>query len=79
MSARVTGLLGALSVLQSSPLALAHGGGLDSCGCHHDQNAGGHHCHRGVFGGQSFGSQEMLKIPDAKRNTPAAQNGEQKK
>jgi len=33
---------------------LAHGGGLDRSGCHHDRTAGGHHCHRGTLtGGQA--------------------------
>jgi hypothetical protein len=27
--------------------ALAHGGGLDKHGCHHDRKRGGYHCHRG--------------------------------
>ena len=26
----------------------AHGGGLDSSGCHHDRKRGGYHCHRGL-------------------------------
>jgi len=25
---------------------LAHGGGLDANGCHHDRKNGGYHCHR---------------------------------
>lgn len=36
--------------------ALAHGGGLDSMGCHHNRKAGGYHCHRGPLARQSFGS-----------------------
>ncbi len=27
-------------------MAFAHGGGLDSAGCHHDRKNGGYHCHR---------------------------------
>lgn len=27
--------------------AYAHGGGLDSYGCHHNRKEGGYHCHRG--------------------------------
>ena len=38
--------------------AWAHGGGLDSLGCHHDRKAGGYHCHRGSLAGQYFGSQQ---------------------
>lgn len=26
-------------------IAAAHGGGLDSKGCHHDRKRGGYHCH----------------------------------
>lgn len=41
--------------------AFAHGGVLDSYGCHNDRKAGGYHCHRETFAGQSFGSKaEML-------------------
>ena len=38
--------------------ALAHGGGLDGQGCHHNRKAGGYHCHRGALAGQSFQSKE---------------------
>lgn len=41
--------------------AFAHGGGLDSYGCHNDRKNGGYHCHRGPLAGQAFSSkQEML-------------------
>ena len=36
--------------------ALAHGGGLDKQGCHHNRKAGGYHCHRGPLAGQAFSS-----------------------
>lgn len=36
-------LAGALLIW--SALALAHGGGTDSNGCHHDRKSGGYHCH----------------------------------
>jgi hypothetical protein len=53
--------------------AYPHGGGLDSYGCHHNRKAGGYHCHRGPFAGQSFASQEeMLKKISAEK--PAAMN-----
>ena len=43
--------------------ALAHGGGLDAYGCHHDRTRGGYHCHRGPLAGQSFGDRaEMLRM-----------------
>jgi hypothetical protein len=60
--------------------AYPHGGGLDTYGCHHNRKAGGYHCHRGPFSGQSFASQdEMLKNISAektaatKKNAPAKQ------
>lgn len=41
--------------------AFAHGGGLDSNGCHNDRKNGGYHCHRGPMAGNAFSSkQEML-------------------
>lgn len=30
-------------------LALAHGGGLDSHGCHHQRSIDGYHCHRSTW------------------------------
>jgi hypothetical protein len=40
---------------------LAHSGGLDGHGCHHDRNLGGYHCHKGPMAGKFFASkQEML-------------------
>jgi endonuclease YncB( thermonuclease family) len=36
--------------------ALAHGGGLDKQGCHHNRKEGGYHCHRGPQAGQAFSS-----------------------
>ena len=52
-------LLFSLTVLVPS-VAFPHGGGLDAYGCHHDRKAGGYHCHRGQFAGQSFASQEEM-------------------
>lgn len=34
----------------------AHGGGLDSMGCHHNRKQGGYHCHRGPLAGRYFDS-----------------------
>lgn len=39
-------------------IASAHGGGLDSLGCHHNRKLGGYHCHRGPLAGRSFASKE---------------------
>jgi hypothetical protein len=38
-------LIGVLVALMSASAALAHGGGLDRNGCHHDRKNGGYHCH----------------------------------
>jgi endonuclease YncB( thermonuclease family) len=47
--------------------ALAHGGGLDGLGCHHNRKAGGYHCHRGSMAGQHFRSKneavQQLRVP----------------
>ena len=54
--------LGGALMLLGSPDIAAHGGGLDSYGCHHNRKEGGYHCHRGSCADRSFGSQsEMLK------------------
>jgi hypothetical protein len=63
--------LGIVAICTWTTLAYAHGGGLDSYGCHHNRKAGGYHCHRGALAGQSFASQdEMLrKLGSDKRST----------
>ncbi len=33
-------------VLLLSAQAMAHSGGTDSSGCHHERRTGGYHCHR---------------------------------
>lgn len=39
-----------LFVISLAPTwAFAHGGGLDSAGCHHDRKHGGYHCHRAGY------------------------------
>ncbi|HXG52543.1 MAG TPA: YHYH domain-containing protein [candidate division Zixibacteria bacterium] len=58
------GLLALLFLVPAA--ARAHGGGLDTHGCHHDRKAGGYHCHRGPLAGRSFSSrEEMLKTREA--------------
>src|SRR6266850_840717 len=52
--------------LVSGSAALAHGGGLDSYGCHNNRKQGGYHCHRGPLAGQSFESKEQM-LKEAKR------------
>jgi len=50
-----------VTLLLVSP-ALAHSGGLDAYGCHHNRKLGGYHCHRGIFAGQEFPSKaDMLQ------------------
>lgn len=62
---------GAIATALLWPLpGLAHGGGLDSLGCHHDRKHGGYHCHRGPLAGKSFQSKEeavkaMQSLPPA--------------
>lgn len=49
----------------------AHGGGLDTHGCHHDRKNGGYHCHQGPLAGQYFASRsEMLSALEAKKQDP---------
>ena len=48
--------------------ASAHGGGLDSYGCHNNRKVGNYHCHRGEFAGKTFASKDaMLKALREKR------------
>jgi hypothetical protein len=62
----------ALAVIVFAPaLALAHGGGLDKYGCHHDKKAGDYHCHKGEHKGQSFKSQEEM-LASAKKDGKSA-------
>ncbi|HZW46552.1 MAG TPA: YHYH domain-containing protein [Microvirga sp.] len=42
MKAIIAGVLASLL----ATAVLAHGGGLDKNGCHHDRKKGGYHCHR---------------------------------
>lgn len=35
----------AIALLLASTFALAHSGGTDKNGCHHDRKTGGYHCH----------------------------------
>ncbi|TBW57462.1 HNH endonuclease [Marinobacter halodurans] len=53
--------------------ALAHGGGLDSHGCHRDSSAGNYHCHHGPLAGQSFPSKAVaLKVLSGSANKSGA-------
>lgn len=68
-SAVLTGIFFAL-VLTLSGEANAHGGGLNSEGCHNDRRNGGYHCHRG--GASSRSSRDRLQPvqPRALASTP---------
>ncbi|RZL04507.1 MAG: YHYH domain-containing protein [Rubrivivax sp.] len=39
-------LFAAMAVLFAVGSAMAHGGGLDKSGCHHNRKTGDYHCHR---------------------------------
>ena len=52
----LAGLLVGVLTFSSATPAYAHGGGLDSRGCHNDGKAGNYHCHQGTCAGQTFGS-----------------------
>ena len=60
-----------LSFLMLPSLAIAHGGGLDKQGCHHNKKQGGYHCHRGQLAGQDFSSKgEALNALQGSAETP---------
>jgi len=58
----------AAALFAASPEVDAHGGGLDSYGCHNNRKVGNYHCHRGEFEGRTFASKAaMLKALEEKR------------
>ena len=59
---RATLAIAVLALGVASSGALAHGGGLDANGCHHDRKRGGYHCHRG-----SDGTSTSPRPPDRPR------------
>ena len=64
-------LLSLTTVMLTAGPLLAHSGGLDIHGCHHDRINGGYHCHRGPLAGQSFASQqEMLAAQEVLNQEP---------
>ena len=64
-------LLSLSAVALTAGPGYAHGGGLDSHGCHHDRKNGGYHCHQGPLAGQSFASKrEMLAALEARNKPP---------
>ena len=63
-----------ISLLMLPSLAIAHGGGLDKQGCHHNRKQGGYHCHRGALAGQKFysKSQATNALQQTPEKAPAA-------
>jgi endonuclease YncB( thermonuclease family) len=69
----LTIIITAVLILLLPTDSMAHGGGLDVLGCHHDKKQGGYHCHRGQLAGQDFSSktkalkslQGGVEIPDS--------------
>ena len=41
----IAGICVAVLIAAFATVAFAHGGGLDSSGCHNDHKRGGYHCH----------------------------------
>ncbi len=41
---KIAAIVGVILALVAG-VAIAHGGGLDRNGCHHDRKNGGYHCH----------------------------------
>ena len=55
---------------------LAHGGGLDSHGCHNDRSAGDYHCHQGPLEGQSFTSKQAAMEQGPQSGQPASNSSD---
>jgi hypothetical protein len=67
----VAALVGFLCLMVPTS-GVAHSGGLDKIGCHHDRKKGGYHCHRGPLAGQAFSSkEEALKALEKKKQDEA--------
>ena len=65
-------------MLWSAADAWAHGGRLDTDGCHHHRTQEEYHCHRGPLKGDTFPTKDaMLKVleDEAEVNTPDASAG----
>ena len=54
----IAALVLCVSVSLAASEAIAHGGGLDPLGCHHNTKKGGYHCHRGPLADRSFDTQQ---------------------
>lgn len=61
----------------ASGAALAHGGGLNSEGCHNNRRTGDYHCHRGGGGdsGTAASARRADQEPRSQRAVPQRQPG----
>ena len=50
--------------------AMAHSGGLDAKGCHHDRKRGGYHCHRPQAQSQALASPYRANLAGAQGGQP---------
>jgi hypothetical protein len=67
----LVGLLSLSAIVLTMGPVLAHGGGLDAHGCHHDRKNGGYHCHQGPLSGKYFVSKsDMLTALEAMNQPP---------
>jgi len=62
MKTQIAILLSLFAVVLTAGPVLAHSGGLDTHGCHHDRKNGGYHCHRGPLAGHAFESQQEMLV-----------------
>lgn len=74
---RILALMGLL--LLAPPGVYAHGGGLDSLGCHNDRKAGNYHCHRGALAGRTFKNRAEAEkaLGEQRRQPPPPQASSQ--
>jgi hypothetical protein len=63
-----------LLVVALPGVSLAHSGGTDAYGCHHDRKNGGYHCHRSGQVAQAPKALKPLKAPKA-NDAPKASQG----
>lgn len=52
-------------------MAFAHGGGLDSAGCHHDRKNGGYHCHRAPDAAERHATANRAQATDDRQASTA--------
>jgi hypothetical protein len=67
-------LVAVLAVVSLPSVALAHSGGTDAYGCHHDRKNGGYHCHRSGQVARALKAPKVLKAPKANA-TPKSSRG----